>query len=218
MPFTIDEFLGVFADYNQTIWPFQFAFYAAALVILYLIVKRKSDDKIISGLLAFFWIWTGTVYHIIFFAEINPAAYAFGAIYIIEGLLLIKVGIIERKLSFANRLNYKGIIGWIFIAYALIVYPILNNMLGHAYPKMPTFGLPCPTTIFTFGVLLMTIGKIPAYLIVIPLIWSMVGISAAMNLNVYEDIGLIIAGILGSAIIILEKRSEGARQGEAANL
>lgn len=216
MPFTIDEFLGVFADYNQTIWPFQFAFYAAAFIILYLIVKRESSNKIISGLLAFFWIWTGAVYHIIFFAEINPAAYAFGAIYIIEGLLLIKAGIIDRKLEFANRYNYKGIIGWIFIAYALIVYPILNSMFGHVYPKMPTFGLPCPTTIFTFGVLLLTIRKVPAYLIGIPLIWSIVGISAAMNLKVYEDIGLIIAGILGSAIIILEKRAEGARQGADA--
>ena len=36
---------------------------------------------------------------------------------------------------------------------ALVAYPVLSAMLGREFPEMPTFGLPCPTTIFTLGLL-----------------------------------------------------------------
>ena len=38
--------------------------------------------------LAAFWAWTGLVYHIGFFAAINPLAFAFGAAFVLESALL----------------------------------------------------------------------------------------------------------------------------------
>lgn len=34
----------------------------------------------------------------------------------------------------------------------------LSMRLGDGYPLSPTFGLPCPTTIFTFGIFLLAVA------------------------------------------------------------
>ena len=69
------------------------------------------------------------------------------------------------------------------------------------------FGVaPCPTTIFTFGILLWAVKSVPAYLLIIPLIWSIVGMSAAVNLRVPQDYGLVVAGVLGTALILIQNR------------
>jgi len=60
--------------------------------------------------------------------------------------------------------------------------------------------VPCPTTILTFGIFLI-INNIPLKYFIIPLFISIGGFLAAYN-GVYEDVGLIIAGILGSILLI----------------
>ena len=97
-------------------------------------------------------------------------------------------------------------VGLLFIIYALLVYPILGILFGHTYPDNPTFGLPCPTTIFTFGVLLWTIKRVPFYFVIVPFLWSIIGLSAAINLRVYEDFGLIVAGVIGLILLIINNK------------
>ena len=99
-----------------------------------------------------------------------------------------------------------GIVGLIFISYALVIYPVLNFVLCHPYPNSPTFGLPCPTTIFTFGMLLFANKKISIGLLIIPVGWSLIGLSAAINLSIYEDFGLLVAGVLGLILIIVSNK------------
>jgi len=60
---------------------------------------------------------------------------------------------------------------------------------------------PCPTTIFTFGILLCAGGNRLAVL-VIPLLWSVIGGSAAVLWQVPQDYGLIAAGILSLISLI----------------
>jgi hypothetical protein len=40
---------------------------------------------------------------------------------------------------------------------------------------------------------------------IIPIVWSLVGFTAAIKLGIYQDIGLLIAGLL-SVIILLTKK------------
>ena len=63
------------------------------------------------------------------------------------------------------------------------------------YPRTPTFGVPCPTTLFTVGILMMST---PMYrrLLVIPLLWTFIGGSAALLLGVTTDFVLLAAGVL----------------------
>lgn len=209
MPFTVEEFLEIFRNYNNAVYPFQFILLLSALYIVYLAFSNKSyRSKVITWILVFYWLWIGVVYHIIFFSSINPAAYVFGIIFILQSLLFIKAGIIDNKLEFRFEKGINQYTGGIIILYALIIYPLLGMYYGHTYPENPTFGLPCPTTIFTFGILLWTTKKIPVYIIGIPLIWAIVGFSAALNLGIREDIGLLAAGLLASGLIIKDKLRE----------
>ena len=205
MPFTINDFLNVFKEYNTTVFPFQIVLFVSAIYIIYLTFSiQKYANRIISTILSFYWLWIGIVYHILFFTKINPAAYVFGIIFILQGILFFKLGFVDKKMEFEFTKNRKAYIGVLFVLYALIIYPFFGYIGGHIYPESPTFGLPCPTVIYTFGILLWVKNKIPVYILVIPFIWSIIGISAAINLGIKEDFGLIVAGLTGSGIIVSE--------------
>lgn len=208
IPFSLSDFLNVFKNYNRAVIPLQIVFYFIAFLCIYLLFTEfKNVNKIISIVLSFFWLWIGVVYHIIFFSKINNAAYFFGALFIIQGLLFAIWGIYKNDLSFKYRKSTKNIVGIILLLYALIIYPVLGYQLGHVYPYSPTFGLPCPTTIFTLGILLLVNKRIPVFLLIIPLLWSIIGFSAAINLTIYEDRGLIIAGITAVILLLIGNRN-----------
>jgi hypothetical protein len=147
------------------------------------------------------------VYHIIFFSNINPAAYIFGAFFIIQSFLFLVWGVWQKNFSFSFRNDMSNYIGILLLAYALIAYPILGHQLNHIYPASPTFGVPCPTTIFTFGVLLFSNKIIPVFLLIIPHLWSLIGFTAAIHLSMYEDIGLLISGLTSFALILFNNKN-----------
>ena len=207
LPFTTEAFFGVFETYNQTIWPLQIVLNVLALTIVFWAMRPAQSNRIISGILAVLWLWMGTVYHLVFFTQINKAAYVFSLLFIIQGIVLFLAGVVSGKLSFRVGGGKYSVVGGVFIFYALLIYPILGHFLGHTYPRMPTFGAPCPTTIFTFGMLLWTSRRVPFYVILVPLIWSLIGFSAAIMLGVLEDTGLLVAGIAGTALILWKNRA-----------
>jgi len=86
------------------------------------------------------------------------------------------------------------------VLYALLVYPLLGWSLGHAYPTSPTFGAPCPTTIFFFGMTLLAIESVPVTVVLLPIVWAVIGTSAALQLGMREDFGL----GLSAAIVAIE--------------
>jgi hypothetical protein len=203
LPFTTDQFFDVLRQYNTTVFPMQVVLNVLALAVIYFAIRRKKfSDQFISCSLGFLWLWIGIAYHFAFFTEINPAANLFAVFFVIQGLIFIYFGTIKGGLKFKFRSDWTGAVGLVFIIYALIIYPILGIVLGHTYPDNPTFGLPCPTTIFTFGILLWTIKKVAVYFLIIPLLWSILGLSAAINIRVYEDFGLIIAGVIGFILVL----------------
>ena len=203
LPFTAEQFLSVFERYNQSVWPFQIVLNLLALGPLYLAIKPiRASNRIIGGVLAILWVWIGVAYHLAFFASINPGAKIFEAACIIQGMLFGFYGVFRPQLAFAYRTNAYTLTGLLFILFGLILYPLLGFLPGHVYPKAPTFGLPCPTTIFTFGLLLWTSARVPRMVLVIPLLWSLVGFTAALSLGIREDTGLLVAGVVGSALVI----------------
>jgi len=81
----------------------------------------------------------------------------------------------------------------VFIAYAL-VYPAVNAAQHLTVSRIPTFGVPCPTTIFTAGLLMLGTPRSWRWSI-IPIMWSGIGGSAAFMLGVHADYALPVAGI-----------------------
>jgi hypothetical protein len=203
IPLTTEQFFQVFEKYNQTIFPMQFVLILVAMASVVLVVSQKPfANKTISGLLGFLWLWAGIVYHLTFFTQISPPAYLFGALFVFQGWLFLYEGMVRNRLSFCANQKIYGILGAILIVYALGIYPLIGYSLGRIFPSSPTFGVPCPTTIFTFGLLLWTNKKFPSSLLIVPILWSLVGTSAALSFGIKEDFGLLIAGTLGTASII----------------
>lgn len=208
LPFTQEQFLDVFKFYNLTIWPFQIFLVVLALIAIFLTVSRiKYSSVLISATLTFYWFWMGLAYHFAFFSKINPLAYVFAGIFVFQGLLFFFFGIAREELHFKFVNNVKGLTAIILFIYALIFYPLIGYALGHYYPSTPTFGVPCPTTIFTFGILLLLEGKINKILFIIPFLWSIIGFTAVFKFGILQDIGLLIAGLTGFILLIISNRA-----------
>jgi len=203
-PFTLEDFLGVFSNYNQTVFPFQFIFYLLGVTIVILLLNPISrSSRIISFILSFFWIWMGLVYFFTFFSVISPAAYLFGTIFLLEGIFFLYYGVYHEKLSFKFHRERNGVTGLILVSFSLIGYPVLNYVFAHTYPASPTFGLPCPTTIFTLGILLQKDRKFPFHIYIIPLAWSLIGFTAVFKFGIIEDSALMISALLTLYLVII---------------
>lgn len=86
LPFTHQQFLEVFASYNLAVFPAQIiAYLIGAGMITLLLRPGPNTDRMLSAGLALMWLWTGLVYHGLFFSPINPAAVAFGAAFALQG-------------------------------------------------------------------------------------------------------------------------------------
>ena len=205
LPFTVEQFLEIFKNYNQAVYPVQIIFYLLAALVVFLSVKSITNaSKIINGILAFLWCWMGIVYHLLYFSQVNKAAYLFGIIFIIQGLLFLYEGVFNNKLSYNFTRDLFGVSGAVLVVFALVLYPVIGYTFGHIYPSSPTFGLPCPTTIFTFGIFLWSDKRLPVTILVIPFLWSLIGFFAALKLGIFEDTGLLIAGLFTFTMIITQ--------------
>jgi len=217
IPFTVEQFFFVFETYNEAIWPAQIAAYVLSLAVVVVLVKQAGwSGRLITGVLALFWIRIGAVYHIIYFSAINPAARVFGVLFIVQGIILAVFGIILNRLDFGRTGRLSEIVGSLFIVFSMLFYPLMGYAFGHKYPAAPMFGVaPCPATIFTFGVFLFARTRIPWYLFLLPLLWSIVGMSAAINLRVPQDYGLFVAGIIGAIMILVNNRKRKERPNQS---
>jgi hypothetical protein len=200
LPFTADQLFSVLARYNEAVWPAHIILRTMAIVAVVLaFVGQKAVDRSISVILGIFWLWMGLAYQFAFFTTITPAAWLFGALFLLQAVLLFWLGTAKGRVRFEFTWNWRSLAGLFLVALALIIYPALSYALGYRYPAVPTFGLPLPTTIFTIGVLLLAKPAMPRVLFIVPLIWTVVGSVAAFQLEVHQDLTLIIAGLVGLA-------------------
>lgn len=193
--FTSADFLAVFERYNTAVGLAPLALLGLALLALRAIALDWSHrDACVRGVLAALWIWSGIAYHWAFFADVNPAAPLFGALFVGEGAAFALVGLWRHELSFSlPRKDARGVAGWLVLGYAMVIYPLVSVAAGHAWPKMPTFGTPCPVGLFTCGLLLWAKGPVPKLLLLVPVTWAVLATIAAIELGMSEDWGLLIA-------------------------
>ena len=209
LPFTADQFFDVFRRYNEAVWPAQIALNGVALLAAgaaYHANARRSRTwaRAAIVLLAALWLWTGIVYFKMFFATITPAGEVFGSLFIAEAaLLLLCAWEMEPQFEPASRASL-AVSGFILV-YALLLYPIVGIAAGQRYPALPTFGAPCPVTIFTFGFLAIFPSSISRVAIAVPLLWVAISSYAAFGFSVYEDFGLLAAAI--AAIVVMHQET-----------
>lgn len=208
LPFTPDVFLALFEQYNRAIWPAHLVAYALCLLAVVAAMKPVAgSDRLVAAVLAIAWLWTAVVYHLLHFATINFVAPGFAVLFVLEGLLLAWTGVARGRLAFRVRRDAASWAGLGLAIFAMLVYPVTAWLAGHGWPRLALVGVaPCPTTIFTLGMLLLIEGRTPVQLAAIPLLWTLIGGSAAWLLDMPEDVALPIAGIGGLAVILWKNR------------
>ncbi len=207
VPFTFDEFLEMLERFNTEWWPVHLIMYTLAVAAIYFAVRKtRYSGKVVTAILVFFWIWVGAVFNLLYFSKFYPMAYLFVVLFILEGIILAVAGLFWQRLTFRVRADLFGLVGAILIIYALIGYPLIANFTGRGYPHLLLTGMmPCPTAIFTLGLLLWSEKPIPKIVPVIPVIYALTGF-VPVKLGVVEDIGLIAAGILTAILLIYRDR------------
>lgn len=194
LPFDQAQFFEVMAAYNQAVWPAQVVLTACSVLVAWLMFRRtRNAGRWASAMLAMLWAWMAVAYHWAFFTRINAAAWVFGAISLVGALVFAWYGVVKQDIRIEAHPSGKTALGWLLIVFALAVYPALGKLVGHDYPAAPTFGLPCPTTIFTVGILMLTTSGTPRLAYAAPVLWAAVGSSAAFLLGVYQDLSLVVA-------------------------
>jgi hypothetical protein len=195
MPFTHEQFLDVFARYNVALWPAAAALWlASAAAFIWLLRAGRSAARPIAALLAVHWAWAGIAYHAAFFTRINPSAWLFAALFLIEAVLLVSFGVVRARLRFSRGASLRHLLGFGFIGYGLL-YPAIGLAAGQVFPRAATFGVPCPTTLLTAGFLLTLEPPLPRVVAIIPILWALVGGSAALLLRVPADWALFAAAV-----------------------
>ena len=208
LSFSPEAFFSLFEQYNRAIGPAPIVAYGLGLAAVALALRPvPNGSRLIAAILALMWAWNGIAYHLIHFAEINFMAPLFAAFFVLEATLLAWSGVVRGKIAFRFRADPCGWTGLGFVAFAMAVYPFLGWLAGHGWPRSGVFGVsPCPTTIFTLGLLLLIEGRMPWHLIAIPVLWSLVGGSAAWLLGVPEDLSLTLAGLAALGLALRRNR------------
>ncbi|MEQ9197555.1 MAG: DUF6064 family protein [Parvibaculum sp.] len=209
LPFDRDQFLNLFSVYNTSIHPAGIVAYAlgcAAVAMIFFTGRRRSLS--ICLILSAMWIWTGFVYHGLFFVRINPAALLFAILFVLQGLLFIRAGVKAKDISFRPANDVLALFGAFLVLYAMLIYPVTGMLHGVRYPAAPTFGVtPCPVTLFTFGFLFMADPPFPKGLAVVPFLWTAIGGSAAILLNMPQD--WLLLALLPVAVLLFLRGSGG---------
>jgi hypothetical protein len=192
LPFSTDQFLDVFAAYNTALWHAATALWFVTLGAVIRLIRGRARGTELGALLAIHWAWSGLVYHALYFSTINPLAPVFALLFMIQAAGFAWTGVARPRLMFVWSNSLRHVLAALLLAYAL-AYPGLA-LLVHDWPRVPMFGVPCPTTLFTAGCLLAAARPTPRRLFVIPVLWSLVGGSAALLLGITPDLALFAAG------------------------
>ena len=144
-------------------------------------------------------------YHLAFFSSLNPLAYAIAGLPLAGAGIFFCQGIVHCRLEFKLSANARTAGGLGLGVFSLVLYPLWSYYAGHRYPALPTFGLPCLTTLFTIGLLAFLVAPYPRSLFVIPVLWCFVGAQAAFLFDMSQDLGLILAGVAGIVLLLRSK-------------
>lgn len=207
IPFDAETFSRLFAQYNAAIWPAQAGALVLGLTTLWLAVKpRPWSGRFIAASLAAFWLWCGVVYHMQFFATINWAAWGFGAFFVLQGIAFLWSGTLRGHLDFRFAGTRGDWCGLGVAAFAILIYPSLSWAVGREWLEVGMFGVaPCPVTIYSLGLLTMCKPRIPLGLLVIPVLWSIIGMSTAWALARPEDMTLVAAASLTLGFAVAQR-------------
>jgi hypothetical protein len=211
LPFTADILFSSIAQYHRALWPLPPVALLLGLGVVLLTLRPVRDgNRLIGGLLAAAWLWIGIGWHMLYFARLDFAAPLYGALFVLEGLLLLWIAI-RGRLAFRFR---PGVVGWVGLALAMLAlaWPLVDRLAGLGWQSERVVGLaPTPTAVLTLGLLLLVPGRTPWRLAIIPLLWTLIAGATAWILWIPQDLALPVVGVGAAGLLLRKNRRYAAR-------
>jgi len=204
----LSQFLATFGRASAAVWPMQIVWYLAAVAIVALALRPvRRSSQLICVLAAAYFAWVGIAY----FAWQMPGmhySWLWATVFTLQAVLLVVAGVARSDLVIRPSWDLASGLGAVFIAYALIGYPLVGVLEGHALRVVPVFGVsPCASVIFFFGLLLWAAPPAPAYVLLLPLAWSLGAAPPDLARGVAADYGMLIAALITAGLIIWRDRA-----------
>jgi len=191
--------------YNRDLWPAQLLWVGLGLAVL-LQLRREGERgaRLIWAGVAVAWISVGFGFHWRRYSEINWAATWFALAFAVQSGGLLWSGVYRRRLRFGDVRSARGRAGLGLLAFAIVLMPIIDPVLGRGWIHSAVFGvMPDPTAVATLGLLLVT--ERPGWLLApIPLLWCLVSGATLLALGSPEAWIPPLAGLL--AVVLLVRR------------
>jgi hypothetical protein len=200
----VQQFFSMWAQANTALWPMDVVWYAAAIAAMILAIRPvRGSSRLIAAFLALYYVWLAIVFFGIYYTPLNDHSPAYAAMFALGGALFFVAGVVRRDLEFQPKWDLLGVTGGVFMMYAL-AYPLIDALTGHEFPAAPVFGVaPCPSAIFTAGLLLWTRPGMPMYVLVAPLVWLMAQAPAeALAMGVVADVARVPIGVVTTALLV----------------
>ena len=213
-PSALDRFLRLMESYNGAVWPLQLVAYALAIAAVLLALKGgRRSSQVALVIVALFWLWVGIVFNGTYLGAISGGAAAAAVVFVLQGAVFLLAAFSGGGLGVRARADAYGVAGWALVLYATLGYPAIEYLLGRGFPRSLPFGLvPCPTTVFTLGVLLWSTTRVPAYVLAIPFLYSLGGVGP-VSIGIVEDAGLVAAGLVSTGMILYRDHGRGQSVG-----
>ena len=201
-------FSEVFGLFNLITWPVQLIAYLTGIAaVIFALRPTEQRGRNVAIILAMAWLWIGGAYLILIVLRLastgSPEEFILSALFILQGILLFVYGTALGRLRFGFAVNTIPMIGTGFIIYALV----LHSLFGGIFARCTIFGVaPCPVTVFTFGLMLWASRPFPLFLVIVPLLWSLLTLLPSGNSSMPSDPVVGLAGILGTILVIVRNR------------
>ena len=192
-PYDKQSWFNLLGDYNLAIWwayPFALLCTLALLSLLLRPTRLVSHHASVRWVLALFgtsWLWTGAVFHMKYFAELNWAAPWFAWIFILQGILLLLTAIFLKSATWVSFSSLRGRLGVFLLLMGLLVYPLSGLFEGRSFAQIEWFPLlPTPVTLVGFALVILLRSRWRHGLVVIPTLWAVVSGAFATTLGLLE--------------------------------
>jgi hypothetical protein len=220
---TSEEFWELIHNYDAAIFPMQFIFSIAAIVLVVCMAKKPSAklNRWINLFLALCYLWIGIVFFLVHNRDLSVKMHYFQPILMFIIAFLFALDIFLKRSDFKfSRHHFHNFLVLFFMAYSIIGYPFMGWLLKHPYSVnisgdfsiwVPILGVyPCPTTIFSLSLLSLALPQGDKKVMIPLLFWSLFSIMGPplRIYGVYEDFGLFFAGLYGFIMFIISFRKK----------
>ena len=151
LPFTTEQFFDLLAAYNEALWPGLAVLWMASLVRV-CCCSRRAGHRIAGSAVSSRPIGSGRPWHTTPRSLRESTPPRGSSPRSSSCWRVVFLAVVQGRLSFAPWRNAWAPVAWVLIAYCRAG---INAVQHFSVARIPAFGVPCPTMIFTAGVLML---------------------------------------------------------------